>query len=91
MTRHKGHSAIDYDAFHKYLYRKADSRGILRVPTAKLAEQLGVSSGYVSNVMHALCVADKAERVAWGTYRIAEPQNNTEPEPAPSERKVIWE
>lgn len=97
MSQPKGHAAIDYDAFHAYLYRKADQRGIIRVPVSKLAQQLGVSSGYISQVLHALCVADKAERVAWGTYRIQppeEPQDNAEPEPEPNDetpRTVMWE
>ncbi len=94
MSQPKGHAAIDYDAFHAYLYRKADQRGIIRVPVSKLAQQLGVSSGYISQVLHALCIADKAERVAWGTYGIAEPQDNTEPKQEPDEetpRTVMWE
>ena len=79
-TRPRGRgqpNKLDRDALHAYLWKQANSRGLLRLNQGKLAEELQVQRSFVVRLMKEFLLEGRAKKVQTGRnilYEIKDPE-----------------
>jgi hypothetical protein len=70
---------VDRHALHEYLYKRANSRHIIRVHQAQLADDLGVNHFTVSRIFREFIAEGRAKKVGMSPdgvdYSLADPAN----------------
>lgn len=73
-----GVSSIDRDALHRYLWRRANRAGRLRIVVRELADELELGYANLTVVIGEMCKQGRLIRVGGGrnqtkTYRVVDP------------------
>lgn len=84
----------DRDALHSFLFRHANSRGVIKVHQRLLAEELGCSPTTLRNLLWELKLLNKIERVVGpgpcAHYRVNEPEKKARSAQKKKSRTPMW-